>query len=199
MPSRHSLPASFRLLLLLFLGFGATVFGQASSATSSPSRTSAAATTTSSPSASATVNPGEGLWTYAGCYNETTGVSGGAGQRALNGGAMQGEDTMTPPLCFAFCGSNVQYAGLEYGRECWCADYLSALSNKLDDSECNMPCMGDDTEACGGRLALTLYNRTLEAPASGAGVVRVGKSWELGSLGMGVVVVVGGWGLGTML
>jgi len=31
------------------------------------------------------VNPGVGTYTYAGCYNETTGVEGASGQRALSG------------------------------------------------------------------------------------------------------------------
>jgi len=61
------------------------------------------------------------------------------------------DDAMTPELCFASCGST-QYAGLEYGRECWCADYLSALSVKLSESNCSVPCGGDNTTICGGPL-----------------------------------------------
>lgn len=41
-------------------------------------------------------------------------------------------------------------------RECWCANSLSSLSEKLPDSACNLPCEGDTTQACGGNLKLTV-------------------------------------------
>jgi hypothetical protein len=34
------------------------------------------------------VFPGSGAWSYAGCYNETTGVANSGGVRALAGGTM---------------------------------------------------------------------------------------------------------------
>lgn len=41
-------------------------------------------------------------------------------------------------------------------RECWCAQTLSSLSEKVPDSECNLPCEGNTTQACGGNLKLTV-------------------------------------------
>lgn len=55
----------------------------------------------------------------------------------------------------------MRYAGLEYGRECYCAPYLSSLSEKLNETaRCNFACNGNGSEICGGMNALTLYNRT---------------------------------------
>ncbi|RFU75285.1 carbohydrate-binding wsc [Trichoderma arundinaceum] len=98
---------------------------------------------------------------YYGCYNETTQVPGSAETRALGGGideSLPGE--MTVPKCLAYCGNGAteyRYAGLEWSRECWCAQTLSGIAEKLDDSACNYPCEGDNTTACGGSLKLTVY------------------------------------------
>lgn len=50
-------------------------------------------------------------------------------------------------------------------RECWCGKALAGISKKLDDTQCNYPCEGNKTMACGGALKLTLY-RLSAAPAS---------------------------------
>ncbi|KAI1504414.1 hypothetical protein F5X99DRAFT_423864 [Biscogniauxia marginata] len=123
------------------------------------------------------------LYAYAGCFNETTTLPGTTRQRALAGGAQQTlPGAMTVPLCLGFCadgggggggadagGHRFAYAGLEYSRECWCADALSALSARLDDGECDDPCDGDPATACGGALRLSLYNLTDEARSGGGG------------------------------
>ncbi|KAK3394672.1 WSC domain-containing protein [Podospora didyma] len=102
-----------------------------------------------------------GGFKYLGCYNETTGIAGTVGNRALYGGSNQvlpGE--MTVQKCQDFCkksDSNYKYAGLEYARECWCAISLSSLSEKFPDTACNLACEGDVTQVCGGNLKLTVY------------------------------------------
>jgi hypothetical protein len=53
---------------------------------------------------------------------------------------------------------------MSFRSECWCGDSLAGISKKLDDTECNYPCEGNETIACGGALKLTLY-RTSAAPA----------------------------------
>lgn len=87
------------------------------STTSSGSTTATSSTSTGYPSATLAVDQGSKGYTYAGCFNETQGYANGGGVRALSGGTMNATDKMTPELCFNFCG-DVQYAGLEYGREC---------------------------------------------------------------------------------
>ena len=73
---------------------------------------------------------------------------------------------MTVESCVQYCkqgnnGTALKYAGLEYGRECYCGAYLSALSDQLNASaQCIYGCNGNASELCGGRLALSLYNLT---------------------------------------
>ncbi|OHW95486.1 WSC domain-containing protein [Colletotrichum incanum] len=105
---------------------------------------------------------GSDKYKYQGCFNETNDIANTAHERALSGGAsrvLQGN--MTVPLCLSFCGSGADkeytYAGLEYSRECWCAQRISGLSVKFDDSECNLPCDGNQGMVCGGALKLSVY------------------------------------------
>lgn len=73
---------------------------------------------------------------------------------------------MTAASCLDFCsqgnnGTTMQYAGIEYGRECYCGQYLSALSEEINaTARCTYACDGNSSEVCGGALALTLYNLT---------------------------------------
>ncbi|KAG6354981.1 hypothetical protein INS49_004062 [Diaporthe citri] len=92
-------------------------------------------------------------YSAAGCYAEP-----GDGSRALNKSRTAALD-MTPESCFNICGtSGWLYAGLEYGEECWCGNWLSTAATLVDPSRCNMNCTGDATRACGGREVLSLYN-----------------------------------------
>lgn len=86
------------------------------SAQSSATSTSAATSATHSVVASAA--PGTNGYDYIGCYNETTGISGTSGARALTGGKMETGDNTTVADCLEYCGQNsYQYAGLEYSKE----------------------------------------------------------------------------------
>lgn len=72
---------------------------------------------TATPSSSASIYPGTTKWEYHGCYNETTGINGTAGLRALSGGTTDAVDTMSVPVCLNLCeGGNYAFAGLEYRR-----------------------------------------------------------------------------------
>lgn len=42
-------------------------------------------------------------------------------------------------------------------RECWCAPYLSSLSVRLNDGECENSCEGNSSQVCGGPLKLSVY------------------------------------------
>jgi hypothetical protein len=54
---------------------------------------------------------------YVGCYNETTGLSGTSGQRALSGIMESLPGSMTVQRCLAYCAdANFKYAGLEYAQ-----------------------------------------------------------------------------------
>ncbi|OCL14876.1 WSC-domain-containing protein [Glonium stellatum] len=165
------------ILAAIFIAHSVTAATTAASSATAPTST-----------AMVQINPGEGKYKYAGCYNETTGYADAGGVRALGaqGWTMEAQDDMTVDMCFSFCNGQ-QFAGLEYGRECWCAPYLSAFSNKLPDTDCNMPCTGNSSVACGGRLTITLYNATTGAQGGAVGLTR---STGLGAVALGLAVVV---------
>ncbi|KAH6854243.1 WSC domain-containing protein [Chaetomium sp. MPI-CAGE-AT-0009] len=97
-------------------------------------------------------------YVYHGCYNETTGLPDTAGARALGGGTNAVRPgAMTVEMCWDFCRSGAGDAAGGRGAECWCAQTISSLSEKLPDSACNLPCEGNTTQACGGNLKLTVY------------------------------------------
>ncbi|KAK8063284.1 WSC-domain-containing protein [Apiospora saccharicola] len=94
-------------------------------------------------------------WAYVSCFMEP--LYG----RALTT-LVKADDKMTVPMCTAACkGTGFAFAGLEYGRECWCG---ANKSNDLEDAsdpqcamQCDMPCGGDANTICGGRGAIGIY------------------------------------------
>ncbi|WVQ79634.1 hypothetical protein IAT38_001734 [Cryptococcus sp. DSM 104549] len=88
----------------------------------------------------------------------TTCVSEGTSGRAL-ASASTASDDMTIETCLNFCGNKgFQYAGIEYGRECYCGNSLvNGASLTLPSTGCSVACAGDDTTVCGGGNALSLY------------------------------------------
>ncbi|MCJ1386208.1 hypothetical protein MMC17_009334 [Xylographa soralifera] len=154
------------LLQLLILSIIGAVEAQSASGTPLPAPTSAGP--------SATVVPSTALYTYAGCYNETTGDDAAGNVRALAGGNMTATSSMTVSYCLSYCGGSA-FAGIEYGRECWCAPYINANSQKLPDSDCTDACEGDGTEICGGALRLTVYQHK-NATTSGATVLSLQRA-----------------------
>ncbi|KAL2127249.1 hypothetical protein VTI74DRAFT_11048 [Chaetomium olivicolor] len=132
-------------------------------------------------------------YTYQGCYNETTGLPNTTGARALGGGTnLVRPGNMTVEMCLDFCKTGAgdasggktgsfKYAGLEYARECWCAQTLSSMSDKFPDSACNLPCEGNTTQACGGNLKITVY-------MAGAAAARV--TWTAGLVAVGAISLV---------
>ncbi|KAI0124064.1 WSC domain-containing protein [Xylariales sp. AK1849] len=98
-----------------------------------------------------------GSWTYESCYMEPQ------YGRAL-GTLVKADDSMTISMCTTACQSaGFNYAGLEYGRECWCG---ATKPNDLEDAsdpscamQCDMLCGGDPKQICGGRGALGIYKK----------------------------------------
>ncbi|KAB5536524.1 WSC domain-containing protein [Coniochaeta sp. 2T2.1] len=143
-------------LLLLLSSFPSSSLAQSVSTTS---------TTSSSPTASPTIvhSIPNSKYVYLGCYNETTSVEGTGGARALDGGINEVKDgAMTVDMCLSFCGgggssTQYRYAGLEFSRECWCAQHISGASARLDDGECDTTCDGNGTTVCGGSLKISVY------------------------------------------
>ncbi|KAH7409546.1 hypothetical protein BKA64DRAFT_720802 [Cadophora sp. MPI-SDFR-AT-0126] len=91
-----------------------------------------------------------GSYSYAGCYTEST------KGRALSSKSFA-DDTMTVEICAQTCAGYIWF-GIEYRRECFCGDSLSAGSNITDESSCSMFCKGNALQVCGGSSRLTMYN-----------------------------------------
>lgn len=170
----HSSPLLRRLIsFLAFLLFATLTSAQST-------------TTTSSSGAKPTIQDISSKYKYQGCYNETTGIPGTSGARALDGGINEVlGGNMTVQICLAYCnngGMTYKYAGLEFSRECWCAQHLSSLATKLPDSDCDLACDGDTASVCGGSLKLTVY-----AISSGAAATRAAYAAGVLALAGGVL------------
>jgi len=131
-------------------------------------------------SAVPTTYNGSSKYLYRGCYNETVAIPDTAGDRAIGDGPHEVlPGTMTVPDCLGFCSANGtawKYAGVEYSRECWCGDRISALSVREPDSDCDLACDGNAEMICGGLLKLSVYMLSAAAsnqPFSGALVALV--------------------------
>jgi hypothetical protein len=93
-------------------------------------------------------------WEYVGCGTDDY------YDRAM-GGSKAATDTMTVETCVDLCkSSGFSYAGLEYSRECYCANSIPADKAPIPGvmGNCQMKCSGDDKEFCGGASALSIYH-----------------------------------------
>merc|ERR1712176_383643 len=63
-------------------------------------------------------------------------------------------------ICF---GAGYRFAAMQNGNECYCDDSYSKYG-QLADSECSVPCSGNNAEFCGAKLKNSVY--TAEAIAS---------------------------------
>lgn len=69
---------------------------------------------------------------------------------------------MTVETCVDFCsGKGFSVAGLEFGRECYCANSIPADSAPVPGymGNCMTPCAGDAGEYCGGGGTISLYQK----------------------------------------
>lgn len=103
------------------------------------------------------IPPSVGNFSYAGCFSEAK------QGRALTGNN-RAADTTSLDSCMTFCKA-FKYFGTEYGRECYCGNSLNEGSSMtgIAQTDCNMPCAGNSSQACGAGNRLTMYafNQTL--------------------------------------
>ena len=131
-----------------------TTFSTTTKATSTTSTTSARPTQTGP-----IVFEGNKNFTYYSCVQEPS--SG----RLLPRQIYNDGDNMTINSCLERCW-NFNYAGVEYGRECWCGDKLNLIGNQgatpgknVTDSQCSFLCPGDKNVYCGAGSKMNLYVR----------------------------------------
>ncbi|XP_062408873.1 sialate:O-sulfotransferase 1 [Sardina pilchardus] len=88
--------------------------------------------------------------TYIGCFLDD------AKDRALKGTVFYDFRRMTSSLCQDTCSeSGYQFAGLEYGSECYCGNRIAGP--RMREEECNLDCKGEKGSICGGVARLSIY------------------------------------------
>ncbi len=94
---------------------------------------------------------GSAIYRYIGCWKENN----PGRQMRLQ---LWGKDPEnTNGKCISACAArNYVYAGTQYVDECWCSNNLP--NQRVDETECNYGCSGDESETCGGN-GVRLSNR----------------------------------------
>lgn len=91
-------------------------------------------------------------WDVLGCYTDSS------SNRAL-AAAVSVPDSIGVSIesCEEACYSNgYSYAGVEYGKECWCGNDISNTNPASDG--CNMACAANAAEICGGGDRMNLFH-----------------------------------------
>ena len=99
-------------------------------------------------------------WTLADCYVDAP------GSRALNVTLYQGNKTSTVEGCLDSCAKRgLAFCAPSYGGECYGSviapkSTVAPTAGNTDPIArgCNMPCLGNSTEYCGGTSRITVYN-----------------------------------------
>lgn len=65
----------------------------------------------------------------------------------------------TVDLCILTCTElGYTIAGVEYGSQCWCDDYISEGATPVLSTGCAQTCAGDASQICGGDMRLSVYS-----------------------------------------
>ncbi|KAJ7758795.1 copper radical oxidase [Mycena maculata] len=93
-------------------------------------------------------------WTYVGCF-----IDNANGRIVAN---EEPDDTeLTIESCVSTCSAqNFTVASAEYSVQCFCGDELIAGATAAPESDCNMGCGGNATEACGAGNRMSVYSTT---------------------------------------
>jgi hypothetical protein len=88
---------------------------------------------------------------YVGCFKDDS-------KRRLKGFMTQ-DSEMTPEKCINICrDKNFQYAGVQYGRQCFCDNEPKrGLGKRLSESACKSKCAGDKKKICGDSWKSSVY------------------------------------------
>lgn len=100
--------------------------------------------------------PGYQDFALEGCLSEPD------GRCALSN--LRADENMAVEMCLGFA-KGYNYAGVEYGRECWFGNALSGGTvQPAIAAECGMPCSGSPPQYCGPGNRLLLYKTKGYAP-----------------------------------
>ena len=79
---------------------------------------------------------------------------------------------MTDESCISFCaGQGYPYAGTEYAGQCYCGSQLASTGTVAPQTDCDMGCTGNASEACGAGNRLTVFytSQPLAGPVTNPG------------------------------
>lgn len=103
-------------------------------------------------------------WSYSGCFTDRV------SSRTLPL-AYTAADDMTEGKCIGFCDQRgYSYAGVEYGRECFCGYEISSQSSQVAESDCSFPCAGASGEPCGAGDRLNIFTNGVAPAVENPGV-----------------------------
>ena len=69
----------------------------------------------------------------------------------------ESENFMSVDFCIEVCSNhNFQFAGLQFGHECYCGDNAPLIS--APKRECHLKCEGNETQTCGGFWRMNVYS-----------------------------------------
>ncbi|KAI1433541.1 hypothetical protein GGR50DRAFT_494128 [Xylaria sp. CBS 124048] len=118
--------------------------------------------------------PGDSQYTLVGCYSQATGIEGRVfGPDGHNAYPKGSPKNITIRHCLGACGSapppinttaHFLYAGMRNGSECICGTHFLKDARKLLASDCQLPCPGDQKQACGGRGNMAVYKLISPGP-----------------------------------
>ncbi|KAF7333204.1 hypothetical protein MVEN_02386300 [Mycena venus] len=93
-------------------------------------------------------------WTYAGCFVDNAHGRIVANQQPDNA-------QLTIESCVKTCSAqNFTVAAAEFSTQCFCGNQLIAGATAAPESDCNMGCGGNATEACGAGNRMSVYSTT---------------------------------------
>ncbi|KAI0475580.1 hypothetical protein GGR56DRAFT_520277 [Xylariaceae sp. FL0804] len=122
-------------------------------------------TTSSSGLEQPSTAPTLGTDTVHGCYSDVTGLT---NEGALNFNS-QGK-------CAQLCRDKNMAVGATFAKNCYCGDSYPNSKYLVDDSKCNEPCPGYDTQACGGLNTWTVYNTGVQVAVGEMAIVSSSSS-----------------------
>lgn len=107
-------------------------------------------------------------WDYKGCYTDN------GNSRTLYD-MSTANDSMTAESCVQFCSAaGYPFAGVEYGRECYCSRSIAVSASLADETTCSFACAGNSSEICGGSSRINVLHNTsdiasAQPPSTNAG------------------------------
>ena len=88
---------------------------------------------------------------HSACYEDSV-------RSRILGDVVMASAAMTHELCMEACFSRQRrLAGVENGKQCMCGD---SLSEAVPSTNCTMPCPANDSQRCGGWMAIDVMNVT---------------------------------------